>query len=79
MIIAIINHYQHDHGRKNIEKHTAHTIPNPKQWVIVHTSDLMIIRQRIYIISIISKGMGKLETHSRDNAGDHKKSFRVNL
>ena len=34
---------------KNIERHTAHTIvpwPNPKQWIIVHTSDLMmIIRQ----------------------------------
>ena len=33
--------------------HTAHTIvswPNPKQWVIVHTSDLMmIIKQSIYI------------------------------
>ena len=39
--------------RKSIERHTAHTIvswPNPKQWVIVHTSDLMmIIRQSIYI------------------------------
>ena len=34
---------------KNIKRHTAHTIvswPNPKQWIIVHTSDLMmIIRQ----------------------------------
>ena len=39
----------------NIERHTAHTIvswPNPKQWVIVHTSDLMmIIRQSKYIFS----------------------------
>ena len=40
---------------KNIERQrpTAHTIvswPNPKQWVIVHTSALMmIIRQSIYI------------------------------
>ena len=55
------------HG-KNIGRHTAHTIvswPNPKQWVIVHTSDLMmIIRQSIYILSIISKEMGKLKTHS---------------
>ena len=28
--------------KKNIERHTAHTIalcPDPKQWVIVHTSD----------------------------------------
>ena len=53
---------------KNIERHTAHTIvswPNPKQWVIVHTSDLMmIIRQSIYILSIITKEMCKLKTHS---------------
>ena len=53
---------------KKIERHTAHTIvswPNPKQWVIVHTSDLMmIIRQSIYILSIITKEMGKLKTHN---------------
>ena len=41
---------------KNIERHTAHTIvswPNPKQWVTVHTSDLMmmIIRQSIYYLN----------------------------
>ena len=44
------------HKNKNIERHTAHTIgswPNPKQWAIVHTSDLMmIIRQSIYIYSL---------------------------
>ena len=55
-------------SHKNIERHTAHTIvswPNPKQWVLVHTSDLMmIIRQSIYILSIITKEMGKLKTHS---------------
>ena len=37
---------------KNIERHTANTIvswPNPNRWVIVHSSDLMmIIRQTIY-------------------------------
>ena len=42
---------------KNTKRHTAHTIvswPNPKQWVIVHTSDLMmIIRQSIYIYIFI--------------------------
>ena len=52
----------------NIERHTAHTIvswPNPKQWIIVHTSDLMMmIRQSIYILSIITREMGKLKTHS---------------
>ena len=52
---------------ENIERHTAHTIvswPNPKQWVIVHTSDLMmIIRQSIYILSIITKETGKLKRH----------------
>ena len=58
----------YDTVNKTIERHTAHTIvswPNPKQWVIVHTSDLMmIIRQSIYILSIITRGMGKLKTHS---------------
>ena len=53
---------------KNIERHTAHTIvswPNPKQRVIVKTSDLMmIISQSIYILSIITKEIGKLKTHS---------------
>ena len=53
---------------KNIERHTADTIvswPNPKQWVIVHTSDLMmIIRQSIYILSVITTEMGKLKTYS---------------
>ena len=53
---------------KHIERHTAHTIvswPNPEQWVMVHTSDfMMIIRQSIYIPSIITRGMGKLKTHS---------------
>ena len=53
---------------KNIERHTADTIaswPNSKQCVIVHTSDLiMIIRQSIYIISIITREMGKLKTYS---------------
>ena len=42
---------------KNAKRHTAHTIvswPNPKQWVIVRTSDLMMmIRQSIYILSIM--------------------------
>ena len=53
---------------KNIERHTADTIvslPNSKQWIIVHTSELiMIIRQSVYIISIITREMGKLETYS---------------
>ena len=53
---------------KNIERHTADTIvswPNPKHWVIVHTSNLMmIIRPRVYILSIITRGKGKLKTYS---------------
>ena len=40
---------------KNIERHAAHTIvswPNPKQWVVVHTSGLMMItRQSIYSLN----------------------------
>ena len=53
---------------KTIERHTVDTIvswPNPKQWVIVHTSDLMMIkRQSTYIISIIARKMDKLKTNS---------------
>ena len=33
-------------GYKNIVRHTAHTIvswPNPKQWLMIHTSGLMMI------------------------------------
>ena len=56
------------YANKNIERHAVDTIvswPNPKQWVIVHTSDLMmIIRQSIYILSIITREMGKLKTYS---------------
>ena len=51
---------------KNIERHTAHTTvswPNPKQWVIIHTL-MMMIRQSIYIISVITKEMGRLKAHS---------------
>ena len=52
---------------KNIKRHTAHTIvsePNPKQWIIVHTSDLiMIIRQSIYSLNQ-HKEMDKLKTRS---------------
>ena len=61
--------YQHDIRKeyKNIERHTADTIiswPYPKQWVRVHTSDLMmIIRQSIYILSVITTEMGKLKTY----------------
>ena len=53
---------------KNIERHAAHNIaswPNRKQWVIVHTFDLMmIIRQSKYIFSIITREMGKQKIHS---------------
>ena len=46
---------------KNIERHTTHTIvslPNPKQWVKIHTSDLMMkIRQSKYILSTSTKEM----------------------
>ena len=58
----------HLNPHKNIERRTAHIIyswPNPKQWMIVHTSDLiMIMRQGVYILSIITRGIGKLKTHS---------------
>ena len=44
---------------KNIKRHTAHTIvswPNPKQWIIVHTSDLMMITRQSNIFSQPSRG-----------------------
>ena len=63
-----IAYTQNNVCHKNIERHTAHIIvswPNTKQWVIVHTSDLMmIIRQSMYILSIITKEMGKLIKHT---------------
>ena len=50
----------HQRLHKNIERHTAHTIvswPYPKQWVIVHTSDFMMItRQSVYILCQSSQG-----------------------
>ena len=56
---------------KNIERYTADTIvswPNPKQWGIVHTSDLMLIIRQIYIyiymLSMITREMGKLKTYN---------------
>ena len=53
-------YYNYVCTRRNIEKHTAHTIvslPNPKQWIIVHTSHLMmIITQSIYLFSQSSQG-----------------------
>ena len=52
----------------NIERQTEHTTVSwhdPKQWMIIHTSDLMmIIRQSTCILSIITREMGKLKTHS---------------
>ena len=64
----IFNAYKRGY-HKNIERQTADTIvswPNPKQWVIIFTSDLMmiIIRQSIYILSIITRESGKLKTYS---------------
>ena len=53
-----------------IYRHTAHTIvpwPNPKQWVIVHISDLMIIRQNIY----------SLNHHKQTNTICKRKHFRL--
>ena len=66
--IESLSFLQSWYKKKNIERHTADIIVswlNPKQWVIVHTSDLMMItRQSIYILSIITREMGKLKTYS---------------
>ena len=48
---------------KNLRRHTAHTIvswPNFKQWIIVHTSDLMMIMKTKYIYIIFQASQGKL-------------------
>ena len=59
------------HSRKNIDRHTAHTIvswPNPKQWVIVHTSELvMIIRQSIVVLVLDTGQWIGIETCSLNN------------
>ena len=51
-------------AHKNIDKHTARAIvswPNPKQLIIDHTSDLMmIIRQNVYSLNH-HKGIGQTE------------------
>ena len=61
---------------KNIERHTVHTFvsgPNPKQWQMVHTSDLMmvIIGQITHILTIITRELIEridliLDTHSTE-------------
>ena len=66
--IGLFVHTLWDH--KNIERHAAYTIvswPNPKQWVIVHTSDLiMITRQSMYIFPC-SKMAGKKQLWGSQN------------
>ena len=51
-----------------IVRHTAHTIVswyNPNQWLMVHTSDLMMVtRSNAHILTIIIKEIGNLKTHS---------------
>ena len=67
MIFHVVATVHGMYGCENIERHTTDTIvswPNPKQWVIVHTSDLMMIIRKIYNLSIITTEMGKLKTYS---------------
>ena len=53
---------------KNIESHTLHTNvswPNPKQCLMIYTSDLMmIIRKSKNIVTTIKTEMCKLKTHN---------------
>ena len=52
--------------QKNISRYKAHTIvswPNPEWWLIIHTSDLIVIIST-HILTIITREMGKLKTHS---------------
>ena len=56
-----------EYCNKNTERHTAHTIvswPNPKQWVIVHTSYLMMIKRYSIYLRPITREKVKLKTHS---------------
>ena len=52
----------------NIWRHTVHTIvvwPNPKYWLIVYTSNLiMIMRESTHILTVTTREMYKLKTHS---------------
>ena len=54
--------------QKNIGRHAAHNIvwwPNHKHWLIIYTSDLMMIRySRPHILAVIACKMGLLKTHS---------------
>ena len=52
---------------KNIKRHTAHTIVtwhNPKQWIIVHTLFDDDNKTKQYILSTITRELGKLKTCS---------------
>ena len=56
-----------DNHHKNLTRRTMHTIvswPRPKQWLMIHTSDLMmmIIRESSHILTIITRWVGKLKT-----------------
>ena len=53
---------------KNKARHAVHTIvswSNPKQWLMVHTSDSMITIPLItHTVTIFTREIGKLKTHS---------------
>ena len=52
---------------KNIVRHTAHTIvswPNSKQWLVIHTSDLMMIIWLSTHSHNHDRKLGKQKTHS---------------
>ena len=65
--LFISNHLSKISARncKNIEGYTAHIIvswPNPKQWQMDHTSNLMMMTSSTGILTIIIRKMGKLNT-----------------
>ena len=52
------------YNHKDIERHTATPLFHIlKQWQMGHTSDLMMLRWSTYILTIIIREMGKLNTH----------------
>ena len=53
---------------KNIKRHTAHTIvslPNHRQWLMIHTSGLMMmIKSSTPILTIFTREINKPKTHN---------------
>ena len=59
----------------DITRHTAHAIvqwPNPKQWLMIHTFDLLmqITKRSTHVLMVISREMSELKPHSLTHCKD---------